>query len=408
MRYRRALDRLYGLSGKGVTLGLDRISKAALLLGNPQQQFDAVQIAGTNGKGTVSATLAEALRIAGLRTGLFTSPHLHRFAERIRVDGLEASETVLERHLIRVLDLNDDEDNLSLSFFEVATLAAFLTFAELKVDIAVLEVGLGGRLDATGVASPVLTAVTSIGMDHTAQLGNTLGEIAAEKAGIARRGVPLVAGALPAEAMLVVERHCREIGAPIAVFDRDFSWQNKWVAPWPGRHHRSNLAVAAELYKTLAATSSRLTPEAFEQALTSVQWPGRFEVIERDRRYILDCAHNLEAAHALVRTLKDVDETPKVLIFGALKDKPAAEMLALYRKFAGQVVLMPPPIQRAQDPAQLASARDTVVSDAASALEAATRLSRPTDTVLVTGSLFTVAAVRQLLLGEKGDPPVGL
>lgn len=408
MDYKATLARLYRLSPKGVTLGLDRVARAAALLGNPQEHFFSVQIAGTNGKGSVSAILAHVLRPSGLRIGLFTSPHLHRFAERIRIDGEEAPEPLLSKHLSRVLDLNDHHTDLSLSFFEVATLAALLAFEETNVDVAVLEVGLGGRLDATTIALPGLTAVTSVALDHTALLGNTVAEIAAEKAGIARPGIPMIIGALPDEARKVARAICVNRGAPLLEFDRDFSFPESVIPPWPGLHHRSNIAVAAALYRHICNRDARVRADGFVEALPTVRWPGRFEIIQANRRYVLDCAHNMEAAQALVNTLADQNEHPAVLLYGALRDKPANEMLALYRPLVNRVVLMPPPIDRAAPPARLALSGDTVTDNAVQALEAAANLSTRGETVLVTGSLFTVAKVRELLLQEKADAPVGL
>lgn len=408
MEYEAVLSRLYGLSPKGVTLGLDRVTRAADILGNPQESFFSVQIAGTNGKGTVSATLAHTLRSSGLCIGLFTSPHMHRFAERIRIDGNEAPESLTAEHLSLVLDLNVSRPDLSLSFFEVATLAALRTFQEMKVDIAVLEVGLGGRLDATSVAAPRLTAVTSVALDHTALLGNTIAKIAAEKAGIARPGVPMIVGELPEEANLVIEKICAEKRAPLSMFGRDFALPDGLSPPWPGDHHRSNIAVAAALYRHICSVAPRVRPEGFAVALPTVRWPGRFEIVHANRRYILDCAHNMEAAESLVKTLSTQNEHPALLLYGALRDKPAEEMLNLYRPLVKHVVLMPPPIDRAESPARLAMPEDTVTADAVQALEAAARLSNSNDTILVTGSLFTVAKVRELLLKERADAPVGL
>ena len=194
MSYEAVLEKLYTLSSKGIVLGLGRVRRASARLGSPERAFRSVQVAGTNGKGTVSTLLAGALSASGLRTGLFTSPHLHRFTERIRIDGQEIAPERLLPHLEGVFSIMVTFEDLSLTFFEVATLAAFLAFRASKVDAAVLEVGLGGRLDATSIADPELTAVTSIGFDHTAFLGNTLSDIANEKAAIARKGVPLVPG----------------------------------------------------------------------------------------------------------------------------------------------------------------------------------------------------------------------
>jgi dihydrofolate synthase/folylpolyglutamate synthase len=378
------------------------------MLGNPERDLFSVQIGGTNGKGTVSATLAHALSYSGLKTGLFTSPHLHRFSERIRIDDKEVSHEMLRPHLERVLDLNDEHGELALSFFEIATLAALLTFKAERVDIAVLEVGLGGRLDATTVAEPKLTAVTSVALDHTALLGNTEEQIAAEKAGIARPGVPMVIGALSPRALAVLEKIACDNGATVSAIHRDFLVPSGLQPPWPGGHQLENVAIAAELYRLLSEMDDRILPAAFAEALPTVFWPGRFEKVQGRRRWILDCAHNLQAAHALAKTVRESGEPIGVLLFGALRDKPAKEMLEIYRPLVKQVVLMPPPIDRAEDPASLALPGDIVTADAEAAWAAADRAAEVHGTVLVTGSIFTVAKVRELLLLEPADPPVGL
>jgi dihydrofolate synthase / folylpolyglutamate synthase len=406
--YPNTLNRLYAHSKRGVTLGLDRVRLAAFLLGNPERDLLSVQIGGTNGKGTASATLAHALTYSGLKTGLFTSPHLHRFSERIRIDGKEAPPNILGPHLERVLNLNDEHKELSLSFFEIATLAALLTFKEARVDVAVLEVGLGGRLDATTVAEPRLTAVTSVAFDHTALLGNTEEQIAAEKAGIARPGASMVLGALSQKALAVAKTVARDKGVAVSVIHRDFFVPVGLVPPWPGRHQLENVAIAAELYRLLGEMDDRILPAAFAEALPTVFWPGRFEIVQARHRWILDCAHNLQAAQALARTVRESGEKIGVLLFGALRDKPAKEMLEIYRPLVKSVVLMPPPIDRAENPASLALPGDIVTADATEAGAAADREADAHGTVLVTGSIFTVAKVRELLLDEPADPPVGL
>ncbi len=417
MDYPQTLKRLYALSKRGVTLGLERVRRAASLLGDPQKDLLSVQIGGTNGKGTASAVLAHALSYAGLKAGLFTSPHLHRFSERIRIDGREAPPEVLAAQLERVLDLNDAYPDIALSFFEVATLTALLIFKEARVEVAVLEVGLGGRLDATSVAEPALTAITSIGLDHTALLGDTEEQIAVEKAGIARPGVPLALGSLSKEALGAVEKVAADRGAKLLVIHRDFQIPQGLRLPWPGPHQVENVAIAAELYRLLQERHRTLRPEAFAEAVPTVFWPGRFERIAwRGLTWILDCAHNLQAAEALAKTVRDFGVKPDVLLFGALRDKPAAKMLDLYRSLVERIVLMPPPIDRAQDPAAIAKEGDLTAADADEALAFALReasdlkdknASRQA-AVLVTGSIFTVAAIRERLLGEKADPPVGL
>lgn len=212
-----SLKRLYALSPKGMKFGLDRIRMAAGILGDPQDNFKSIQIAGTNGKGTVSRTVAHAAFLSGKKTGLFTSPHLHRFSERIQINGVEIDSKALDEVLAQVLNLD-----VSLTFFEVATLAAALFFAQQRVELAVFEVGLGGRLDSTSIVNPLITAITSIGLDHTDLLGDTIKMVASEKVAIARPKIPMITGPVVQEARLIIEEHTNRINCPLQILGRDF------------------------------------------------------------------------------------------------------------------------------------------------------------------------------------------
>ncbi|HUT79502.1 MAG TPA: folylpolyglutamate synthase/dihydrofolate synthase family protein [Polyangia bacterium] len=399
--YREALARVYGLAPGGIRLGLDRVRAAAAALGDPQERIGTVvQVAGTNGKGSVACLVAAAARTAGLRVGLFTSPHLHRFTERFRLDGVEADPADLASPLERALALAAFH---SLSFFEVATLAAFELFAAVRTDVTVLEVGLGGRLDATSIASPAVTAITSIGLDHAELLGDTLAAVAREKAAIARPGVPLVLGPLPAEARAEVERIAAAVGARIR--ETDLEAVAAIRCPWPGSHQRENLAVAHGVFEELRRIDARLAPEQFLRGVATARWPGRFEIVAiGSRRFVLDGAHNLEAARALARTLDERGERPDAMVFGALRGKPIAAMLEVLEPRARAVLLAPPPLERAFDPSEFAGRFGArAFPSVAAALDAATG-----PLTLVTGSLFSVAEARRILLDEPSDPPVGL
>jgi dihydrofolate synthase/folylpolyglutamate synthase len=378
------------------------------MLGNPERAFPSVQIAGTNGKGTVAVLLAHAARAAGLKCGLFTSPHLHRFSERIQINGVAVGDAQLHPQLERVLDLSDSHPDLALTFFEIATLAALLVFKSERVELAVLEVGLGGRLDATSVADPVGGAITSIGLDHTAILGDTVEAIAAEKAAIARPGTPLVVGALAPAALKAVRDTVRGIGPLVRVLGQDFQIPEALSPPWPGTHQRSNLAVAWALYRHLGDREPRLTERAFAESLVTVSWPGRFERVRADHLYLLDCAHNLEAIRALLDALNESRIRPAFLVFGALRDKPADDMLALLRPAVDRVVLVPPPIDRARDPVTLAKRGDIVCGSVDEGLLWARADAHGLGGILVTGSIFTVARARGLILEECMEPLVGL
>ncbi len=285
----------------------------------------------------------------------------------------------------------------------MATLAAFELFAAARTEISVLEVGLGGRLDATSVARPAVTAITSIGLDHTELLGDTLAAVAGEKAAIARPGVPLVLGSLRPEALAEVERAAGVVGARIR---RTAPGDVAAIpCPWPGPHQRENLAVAHGIFEELRRLDSRLAPEHFAAGATAARWPGRFEIVEaRGRRFVLDGAHNLEAARALALALDERGERPDTLIFGALRGKPIEAMLEVLASRAREVLLAPPPLDRAFDPVEFAPRfGGRAFPSVAAALEASAG-----PVVLVTGSLFTVAEARRILLDELSDPLVGL
>lgn len=405
MDYAEALRRTYALASRGVRLGLERVRVAADALGTPQSRFPAIQIAGTNGKGTLATVVAHAAVRAGLRVGLFTSPHLHRFTERIRIDGREVDEPRLADHLTRVLALADGISPIPLTFFETATLAAFGIFAESAVDLAVLEVGLGGRLDATSIAEPAVCVITSIGLDHTDLLGSTITEIAREKAAIARHLVPLVTGSLAPEALNEVERVAATVEAPLAVLGRDFDEDHALRPPWPGAHQRRNAAVALTTIEHLTPRFPALNRQVLVESLPTTVWPARYEVVpDGERSVILDGAHNLEATMALVDSLRERRDAPDVLVFGALRGKPIDQMLEVLTPLVGDLILAPPPIDRAFDPRAHADKWRARIAPSIGAALA----SIGSGTVLVTGSLFAAAEARRVLLGATADPQVGL
>ena len=283
--YQRFLARLQVVRGQGVMLGLDRVRLALEHLGGPERRVPAIHIAGTNGKGSVAAMTEAILRRAGLRTGLFTSPHLVRFTERIRIDGAD-----IDGDHLALLDEAVAGTAVPLTYFEVATLLAFLAFAEARVDLAILETGLGGRLDATSVCAPLACAITSIAFDHEAILGDTLAQIAREKAGICKAGVPLFLGRLPPEADARVAESAAAAGAPVHRIGVDFP-EAPGRPALPGAHQQANAAIAAALAGAAALALGRpLAVADVVAGLAEVRWPGRLERVAED--VLLDCAHN--------------------------------------------------------------------------------------------------------------------
>jgi dihydrofolate synthase/folylpolyglutamate synthase len=402
------LSRLYALEPHGARLGLDRVQAACQKLGNPERAFEVVHVAGTNGKGTVCAFVSSMARSAGKRVGMYTSPHLMRFAERIQIDGTPIDDATLVRLLNQVMDEAPD-----LTFFEVATVAAFLAFREASVDLAVLEVGLGGRLDATNVVPPPrVAAITRVAFDHVLELGDSLVKIGTEKAGIIKPGSAVVLGKIHPDARAIIEQRVAEVGAKLVPLGNP--------EPIPGAplaYPRialigSNLAVAVTIGRELG-----FAPEAMAQGLEQTQWPGRNELLHRNGRELtlLDCAHNPDGAVALSHALDpsvlgEIESRREIaLVFGAIQSKNWRAMLKRLENVAGHRVFVAPPIGKAVPAEQMASeVNGMVASDIAEGLEKARALVGERGVVVVTGSTFLVGAARALLLNLPLDPAVAL
>lgn len=423
---------------RGMMLGLDRVEHALAALDSPHLGLRAIHIAGSNGKGSTSAMIEAIARSAGLRTGLYTSPHLCRFAERIRLDGEPIDDVRFEHSLAAVLD----HCRPDLTFFESLTVAAFHAFREARVDLAILEVGLGGRLDATNVIrTPLATAVTSISLEHTAILGTTIEEIAREKAGILKPSAPVVLGPLPPEARCAITAIALRLGAgPITHVQRDGAWTPGVIhARWDhgitdlhgptdtdrfhgttalrGRHQADNAAVALGLAQCLTQHHLLLDPHgATFTGLTTARWPGRYERLHLDGpqiTVILDGAHNPDGALALAELVAlenpSGDPARRALVFGALADKRWPEMLAPLAPLCARRYYTEP---KGRAPAALealrALAEGECIADPCAAIDRAVTASRPGDTVLVTGSIYLVGEIRAHLLGIDADPMIAL
>jgi dihydrofolate synthase / folylpolyglutamate synthase len=418
-RLERSLTRLYGRVAFGVKLGLDPLRAACARAGNPQNRVPYVHIAGTNGKGSVAALLESTARAAGRRTGLFTSPHLCRFAERIQIGGTVIADDALADVLERALDFGPD-----LTFFEVTTLAAFIAFAEANCDYGVLEVGLGGRLDATNVVdSPSACAITSIDFDHTQHLGPTLELIAREKAGILKPGVAFVCGDLAAEPKRAIDAVAAAVGAVEQPRLReDDAHACNYARQMPGLHGTSNAAVAASLAR-LSGVAAGIQP-----GFASATWPGRMELIEaKDGLYLLDGAHNAqgtlrlashlqrsraEAASAVLDAaapLATALRKPATLVFGVFADKDWRTMIDILAPHFTAYIYTCPEGRDAAAPLEIATRfAGTIAPHAAAALQAARTAAGPHGLVAVVGSLHLVGACRALLLDLPRDPPVAM
>ena len=416
------------LEALGIKLGLERSRALLAALGQPQRRFPSVLIAGTNGKGSTSALLAAMAGAAGYRTGLYTSPHLESVEERLRIDGRTIAPSRFAGLLADLVALAERETGAPPTYFEAVTLAAFAWFAEERVDLAIVEVGLGGRLDATNLCDPVLSLITPIGFDHREYLGDTLAAIAREKAGILRPGRPALAWIEEPEAADSVRKVAEQLGADFRFASDEVRIEGIEDEGWTGQrvrlatpvrryalrlgllgaHQAKNLGLAVRAAETLAAIGfDKIDPRAIADGAAACRWPGRLEPIELPdgRRVLLDAAHNTSGASVLAEFLDRLGH-PVDLLFGVLADKDYGEMLALLAPRARRIVLTMPPNPRATDPGELASLlgdREGVLvePDPAKALERA--LAPGGEIVVVCGSIYLVGEVRQRLKKDDRD-----
>lgn len=443
MEYREAIEYLHSLTDyekrrlerySPQTLDLSRVERLLEMLGNPHRAYPSVHIAGTKGKGSTSAMIESALRAAGYRTGLYTSPHLHTFRERIRIgpDPIAREEVVALVEELRPLIAQIP----GITTFEAITAMAFTYYARKQIEVAVVEVGLGGRLDATNVILPEVSVITSLSLDHTQLLGNTLPQIAAEKAGIIKPGIPVVTAPQKPEALAVIEEKAQEKGAPLTVVGRDWIWEpgpkdlqgqffavrclqdrgspfaGAYYIPMLGRFQLENATTAlAALHLLCERGFSRLTRDAAQEGLRTVKWPGRMEVLNTDPLIVVDCAHNPYSTEVLREALREWFPGRKwVVIFGASADKDIAGMLRALQPITDYLIVTRSEHPRAATPVELADLAASVGVGAEitvnihRAFQRARAVLRPKDGILVTGSIFLVAEAREEWARENGRP----
>ncbi len=455
-RYAQALDYLYSFVDYSLErsyrytadhFDLARVHQLLHRLGDPHQAYATLHIAGTKGKGSVSALIASTARAAGYRTGLYTSPHLVRLTERIRVDGEEIAQA-------DVVDLVDEikpkaEGIPGLTMFELLTALGFLHFARVGVEIGVIEVGLGGRLDATNVLTPLVGVITSLSYDHMHLLGNSLSDIAREKAGIIKPGVPVVLAPQQHEAARVVEQVAREKGAPLIQVGRDwlfapgphdlerqslYIWSSqeqelvdafvestgavewtppRYEIPLLGYHQVINAAVAYAALRVVRERGFALDEESVRKGFRSVSWPGRFQILSRSPAVVVDSAHNRDSALRLRIALDDYfPGQPVTLVFGALADKDIPGMLAELLPRVSRLILTQAEHPRAATVDELAELahgygwRVSRIVPVAEALRQAIVQSRPGEVIVAAGSLTVVGEV--LASWERVSQSVGL
>ncbi len=431
----RQLEALYGLERRRDKLGLDGTRALLASLGDPQRAFRSVHVAGTNGKGSVCALVERVLRASHVRTGLFTSPHLVDFRERIRVNGRCAGEAELAARLSRIEGVPDGGER---TFFEVATALGFATFAEASVETAVVEVGLGGRLDTTNVLVPDVCAITSIGLDHGEILGDTHEQIAREKAGILKPGVPAVSGVEHDAAATAIAHAAREVGAPLHQARDLVEVKQALYGPWGtrltvecepwgtfqlqtplrGSHQRDNARVALAVLSLLARAGAKIPLPAVRTGFAEVRWAGRLEPSPVVRRLWWDGAHNLDGVRRLCQSWRDemAMAAPVAIVFAVARDKDARAMLQRLHAFAPEatLVLTRTRSERALATAQLAETAAslgipcTTAPDVRSALapwldHGADGRGTASGRVLLCGSLFAVGEAMEAFGGAPGE-----
>jgi dihydrofolate synthase/folylpolyglutamate synthase len=408
----------------GVKFGLETVRAVLEALAHPERTAPMLLVAGTNGKGSVAAYADALLRASGLSVGRYTSPHLERLNERIAVDGRDISDSDLEARILAVRDTAEELLRRGVisdhpTYFEALTVAAFDHFRRARVDVGVIEIGMGGRLDATNACEPSASAIVTVALDHERFLGDNLAAIAREKAGVLRPARVTVLGPLPPEARAAIEEEARRVGARLAdawdgsaietaeegVGVRTPRHEYTDLRPLPGAHQRDNLLVALRLVEAARDAGLRFDPAAVRGALADVRWPGRLEWLSTTPRILLDGAHNPAAAAVLADYLRGIG--PFVLVFGAMADKDIPGIAQALFPLAHQVVLTRAATGRAATPEQIIERCAPLASGAlrcegsAEALNVARELAASDETIVVAGSLYLVGEVRAGLAADR-------
>ena len=448
MDYRQALDYLLSFADyerastsriRYRDFNLERVRQLLTRIDRPDRRFASIHIAGTKGKGSTAAMIASILNHAGYRTGLYTSPHLHTMRERIAVGGSPISEEAFARGVealsTAVTEVNAQDTWGRLTTFELLTALGFHHFANEGVRHAVVEVGLGGRLDATNVLSPQVTAVTNISLDHTEVLGDSLAQIAAEKAGIIKPGIPVICAPQTPEALEVIRRTAAEKGSPLTLVGRDVvsraietspAGQTMTVTtargereirtPLLGAHQRENVAMAVAVVEALEERGVAVPPDAVRLGLERVEWPGRLEVLSRQPLIVADGAHNPYSMKRLVEALEETFDFERVVaVFGGGRSKRMGPMLGELARLSRIAIVATrsrhPKAAPVDDIVREAAALGMDVTEAgetAAALALARELAGPDDLIVATGSLFVAAEARETILGIEPEIDAGV
>jgi dihydrofolate synthase / folylpolyglutamate synthase len=418
MDYHQTLDWLFGLEANGIKFGLENITVLLGRLGNPQLSFFSIHVGGTNGKGSVCALLSRSLREQGYKVGLYTSPHIVDFGERIQVNG----DHLREREMLRLTDeLRSVAEEMEgegrrMTFFELTTAMAFRHFQKQAVEVAVVEVGMGGRLDATNVLLPRCSIITRVGLEHTDYLGKTVEKIAYEKAGIIKSGVPVITAAKEGQGLEVIARRASALGAPLLVIEEgsysvlhsDLEGTTALMgdgsvlfAPLPGRYQGENMALAYACLNTLDSRGILMSREAIVEGFAHTYWPGRLESINRSPRILLDATHTADGARVIARDLPNMVGREIILVLGVLNDKDLDGMAGALGPLAKIAIATSPNTKRAFSATQVETALKRYcpqvlrIDDVAQAASEALRLASKEDVVVITGSLYTIGEARR-------------
>lgn len=423
--YQQSLDYLYRLEKFGMIFGLEKIKAILEAIGNPHLEIQTIHIGGTNGKGSTAAMMASILQQEGYHVGLYTSPHLIRFTERIKVDGKEIDpEVVAEltdwiRERIEITGVTPP-----FTFFDFTTAMALLYFKQKRVDLAILEVGLGGRLDSTNVVEPLLSVITNVSKDHEEVLGRTLLKIAYEKAGIIKKGRPLVTAASQPQILRMFSKICKEKGSPFYRMGKEFSYvpcerghfhyrgihRKFWdlTVNLPGPHQIINAVTALGAMEVLDDLGYVVSNEAMINGLNRVEWPGRLEMVCSSPRVFLDGAHNPAGALVLKESLqKEFEYNRLILIIGIMKDKNYKFILRTLAPIADHLILTQPNIPRAASPELLQKSlgrngkKVEIVQGVQRAIDRGLSMASSEDLICITGSLYTVGEARAYFLPKE-------
>ena len=405
------LENLFKKTASGIKPGLKTTENLLECLGNPHTQFKAIHIAGTNGKGSTAAYLESIFRASDLNTGLYTSPHLFDFNERIKINGQKIKNEELKR-LFKIVETKDTGQRKA-TFFEFTTAMAFLHFLEKNIDIAIIETGMGGRFDSTNVITPILSIITNIGIEHTDFLGDSIEKIAYEKAGIIKKNIPIITGA-NGTALDIIKKTAVKNNSDLFVAEKDFSYFKKdmeysyrgiagqliKLAPsLNGRHQLINASVAlaaCEVINMSSQLQAKIQPEKMKKAISETRWDGRLQTISSSPNIIVDCAHNTHAAKTLAEYITSQNKSRTIVIFGCLKDKNPESIIKTLQPVSDMFIFTKPASERAIDPEELPALsikKNIVIEDPFEALAYAKKIADPKALICIAGSIYLVGKI---------------